>query len=61
VRIDYFMNQIQIEVLVDEHIEWIIKMVKRFGMPEGIDRFESMVKLKEYIETDIIGFEKKLT
>jgi len=34
---------------VDEHADRVIEMIKRFGIPQGVDRFESAVKLIEYI------------
>lgn len=46
------MNRVVIDKFRTEHIENVIQMVTRFGVPQDVERFESVDKFKECISNN---------
>ncbi|MGB9718912.1 MAG: GNAT family N-acetyltransferase [Thermoproteota archaeon] len=44
------INEVEIIDVKDEHLEQIIKMIAKFGVPSGADHYKSVEKLKKYME-----------
>jgi hypothetical protein len=44
------MNEVVIINIKEEHLEQIVRMIVKFGVPLGADHYRSVEKLKKYMD-----------